>query len=76
MTFWTGVVAPAGTPAAVVERLNRVINDGLRSDEMKKSLARFRVEPRPGTPQDFAAFIASESKKWAGVISSAGIKVE
>jgi tripartite-type tricarboxylate transporter receptor subunit TctC len=76
MTFWTGVVAPAGTPAAVVERLNRVINDGLRSDEMKKSLARFRVEPRPGTPQNFAAFIASESKKWADVISSAGIKVE
>ncbi|MPZ39035.1 MAG: tripartite tricarboxylate transporter substrate binding protein [Rhizobiales bacterium] len=76
MTFWTGVMAPAGTPQAVVERLNRVINDGLRSAEMKASLARFRVEPRPGTPQDFAAFIASESKKWAGVISSAGIKVQ
>ena len=76
MTFWTGVVAPAGTPQAVVERLNKVINDGLASAEMKKSLARFRVEPRPGSPKDFAAFIASESKKWAGVISSAGIKVE
>ena len=35
---------------------------------MKKSLARFRVEPRPGPPQDFAKFIASESKKWADVI--------
>ena len=76
MTFWTGVVAPAGTPAPVIERLNRAINDGLRSDEMKKSLARFRVEPRAGTPQDFAKFIASESKKWADVISAAGIKVE
>ena len=43
---------------------------------MKKSLARFRVEPRPGTPQDFGEFIASESKKWADVISAAGIKVE
>jgi tripartite-type tricarboxylate transporter receptor subunit TctC len=76
MTFWTGVVAPAGTPAAVVERLNKVINDGLASDAMKKSLARFRVQPKPGSPKDFAAFIASESKKWAGVISAAGIKVE
>jgi tripartite-type tricarboxylate transporter receptor subunit TctC len=76
MTFWTGVVAPAGTPQAVVERLNKVINDGLNSAEMKKSLARFRVQPRPGTPKDFGAFIASESKKWAGVISSAGIKVQ
>jgi tripartite-type tricarboxylate transporter receptor subunit TctC len=76
MTFWTGVVAPAGTPAPVIERLNRVINDGLNSAEMKKSLARFRVEPRPGSPNDFAKFIASESKKWAGVISAAGIKVD
>jgi tripartite-type tricarboxylate transporter receptor subunit TctC len=76
MTFWTGVVAPAGTPAAVVSRLNDAINDGLRSEQMKKALAKFRVEPRPGTPADFAAFIASESKKWAGVISSAGIKVQ
>jgi tripartite-type tricarboxylate transporter receptor subunit TctC len=76
MTFWTGVVAPAGTPQAVIARLNRAINDGLTSAEMKKSLARFRVEPRPGTPQAFAAFIASESKKWANVIASAGIKVE
>jgi tripartite-type tricarboxylate transporter receptor subunit TctC len=76
MTFWTGVVAPAGTPEPVIERLNRAINAGLTSAEMKKSLARFRVEPRPGTPQNFAAFIASESKKWAGVITAAGIKVE
>jgi tripartite-type tricarboxylate transporter receptor subunit TctC len=76
MTFWTGVVAPAGTPAAIVTHLNRVINDGLNSSGMKKDLTRFRVEPKPGSPQDFAAFIASESKKWAGVIQSAGIKVQ
>ena len=76
MPFWTGVVAPAGTPEPVIARLNRVINDGLNSAEMKASLARFRVEPMAGTPQDFAAFIASEAKKWAGVISAAGIKVE
>ena len=76
MTFWTGVVAPAGTPAAVVTRLNGVIADGLRSAEMKERLAKFRVEPRPGSPADFGAFIASQSKKWAGVIAAAGIKVQ
>jgi tripartite-type tricarboxylate transporter receptor subunit TctC len=76
MTFWTGVVAPAGTPAAVVTRLNGVIADGLRSAEMKERLAKFRVEPRPGSPADFGAFIATESKKWAGVIAAAGIKVQ
>jgi tripartite-type tricarboxylate transporter receptor subunit TctC len=76
MTFWTGVVAPKGTPAPVIERLNRVISEALRTDEMKKALGRFRVEPRAGTPQDFAKFISSESKKWADVISAAGIKME
>jgi tripartite-type tricarboxylate transporter receptor subunit TctC len=76
MTFWTGVVAPAGTPAAVVSRVNAVINEGLRSAELKARLAQFQVEPRPGSPADFAAFIASESKKWAAVIQAAGIKVE
>ena len=43
---------------------------------MKKALANFRIEPRPGTPQDFANFIASEAKKWADVINAAGIKAE
>jgi len=76
MTFWTGVVAPAGTPAAVVDKVNKAINDGLKSPEMQSKLARFRVEPKPGSPQDFGNFIASESKKWAGVIASAGIKVD
>jgi tripartite-type tricarboxylate transporter receptor subunit TctC len=76
ITFWTGVLAPAGTPAELILRVNRVINDGLRSDTMKASLAKFHVEPRPGTPADFAGFIASEGKRWASVIASAGIKVD
>jgi tripartite-type tricarboxylate transporter receptor subunit TctC len=76
MTFWTGVVAPAGTPAAIVDMLNKAINDGLSTKEMQASLARFRVEAKPGSPQDFGGFIASESKKWAGVIQAAGIKAD
>jgi tripartite-type tricarboxylate transporter receptor subunit TctC len=60
----------------IVSRLNAAINDGLRSPEMKARLAQFQVEPKPGTPEDFAAFIASEAQKWASVIRSAGIKVE
>src|SRR5262245_54769128 len=76
MTSWTAVVAPAGTPAAMVARLNAAINEGLRSPEMKARLAQFQVEPQPGSAQDFAAFIAAEAKKWAAVIQAAGIKVE
>jgi tripartite-type tricarboxylate transporter receptor subunit TctC len=75
MTFWTGVVAPANTPAAIVTRLNAAINTGLRSTEMKARLASFQVEPKPGSPADFAAFIAAEAKKWADVIAAADIKV-
>jgi tripartite-type tricarboxylate transporter receptor subunit TctC len=76
MTFWTGVVAPAGTPETIVNRLNAAINDGLRSAAMKERLAQFQVEPQPGSPAQFAAFIASEAKKWADVIQAAGIRVE
>jgi tripartite-type tricarboxylate transporter receptor subunit TctC len=76
MTFWTGVVAPASTPAAVVERINKAINDALQTPQVQANLARFRVLPMPGTPQQFGNFIASEAKKWAGVIAAAGIKIE
>ncbi len=76
VTFWTGIVAPAGMAPALVRQLNGVINDALSSNDMKAALARFHVEPLPGTPADFAGFIASEAKKWADVIVVAGIKVE
>ncbi len=76
MTFWQGVVAPAGTAPAIIARLNAVINEGLASPAMKASLATFKVEPKPGSPENFAQFLAAEVKKWAGVIQSAGIKVE
>jgi tripartite-type tricarboxylate transporter receptor subunit TctC len=75
MTFWTGVVAPAGTPAPIVDKLNGVINAALGSAEMKASLAKFRVEPNIGPPKHFADFIAAESKKWTKVITDAGIKI-
>jgi tripartite-type tricarboxylate transporter receptor subunit TctC len=76
ITFWTGVLAPAGTPKPIVARLNAAINEGLRSAEMRQRLAQFQVEPLLGSPQDFGAFIASEAKKWATVIQAAGIKAE
>jgi tripartite-type tricarboxylate transporter receptor subunit TctC len=76
ITFWTGLVAPAGTPEPVVARLNAAVNEGLRSIEMRQRLAQFQVEPLVGSSQDFGAFIASEAKKWAAVIQAAGIKAE
>jgi len=73
---WTGVLAPAGTPAAVVVKLNSVINQGLQSGETKALFARFSAEAKIGSPQDFGDFIASESPKWAAMVKTSGAKVE
>jgi tripartite-type tricarboxylate transporter receptor subunit TctC len=76
LTFWTGVVAPAGTPQAIVAKLNSVINDGLTSAALKDGLARFNVEANIASPQEFSAMLAAEAEKWAGIVKAAGIKVE
>ena len=73
---WTGVVAPAGTPADVINVLNRAINEGLRSAEMKENLARFSSIANAGTVQDFAAFLRSDLPKWAELVKLAGAAAE
>jgi tripartite-type tricarboxylate transporter receptor subunit TctC len=73
---WTGVVAPAGTPAAIVATLNRAINQSLASAEAKADLARFSAIVQTGSPQDFAALIASELPKWAAIVKLAGARIE
>jgi tripartite-type tricarboxylate transporter receptor subunit TctC len=75
LTFWTGVLAPAGTPAEVVTKLNGAINAGLKSAEMADSLAKFNVEPKITSPSEFAAFMAEEARKWAEIVQATGIKV-
>ena len=76
MTFWSGVVAPAGMPVDIVNRLNGVINDGLRSQVIQDSLAKVGSEASPGSPQDFADFIVAETRKWSAVARTAGISLE
>jgi tripartite-type tricarboxylate transporter receptor subunit TctC len=73
---WIGVMAPAGTPADVVEKLNAAINAGLKSPEMQARLKRFAAEAKPGTPQDFAAFIAAERPKWIAMAKLSNLKPE
>jgi tripartite-type tricarboxylate transporter receptor subunit TctC len=76
MTFWSGVVAPAGTPAEIVDKLNAAINDGLKSAAVRESLAKVGSEASPGSPKDFADFIVAETAKWRGVAQMAGISPE
>ena len=73
---WTGVLAPAGTPAAVIGKLNNAINNSLQSAEIRANFARFSAEAKIGSPQDFAAFIADEAPKWAALVKASAAKVE
>jgi tripartite-type tricarboxylate transporter receptor subunit TctC len=75
-TFWAGVLAPAGTPASVVGKLNATINDIMRSRELAAILGNLSAKPKVGTPQDFAAFMAVETEKWAAVVKGANIRID
>jgi tripartite-type tricarboxylate transporter receptor subunit TctC len=71
-----GLVAPAGTPAAVVARLNKELNAALATDEVKNRLATEGAEALPGTPEAYAADIERDEKKWGGLVKKLGLKVE
>ena len=68
-----GLVAPAGTPRPIVEKLNKVLSDALATDEVKRRLAQEGAEPMPTTPEEHAAILDREDTKWAAIIKSAGI---
>jgi tripartite-type tricarboxylate transporter receptor subunit TctC len=71
-----GLVAPGGTPAPIVERLNGALNEALRSAETRASFARIGFETRPGSAQEFAARIKGDSEQWAAVIELTGAKID
>ncbi len=73
---WSGVVAPAGTPRALVDRLNAEVNRALGVAEMARKLAEDGSTPLGGTPQQFADFIRSEVAKWGAVVREAGIRLD
>ena len=65
-------MAPPGTPQAIVSKLNATTNDILRSPEARQSLDKLNVLLRPGSPQDFAAFVAKETPAWADMVRESG----
>jgi len=72
---WVGIVAPAGTPKPIVERLNAEIRKILNSTEIKESWAKQGVTPLSMTASEFGAFIEAEIEKWAKVAQDAGVKI-
>lgn len=74
---WWGLLAPAGTPTAVIDKLHRAVVDILRMSEIRSRLiAAQGAEVVGNTPKQFADFIQSETIKWAAVIKTAGIKLD
>ena len=75
-SLYYGLVAPAGTPKPVIERLNKELQAALASDEVKKQLGADGTEITPGTPQDYADFIDKDEKKWAELVKASGVEQE
>jgi tripartite-type tricarboxylate transporter receptor subunit TctC len=75
-TSWWGIFAPAGTPKDIVAKLNAQIARILATQEIRDQFRRQGVEPIAETPEAFAAYFASEIKKWAEVVRTADIKAE
>jgi tripartite-type tricarboxylate transporter receptor subunit TctC len=69
---WAGLMAPPGTPAPVVDKINATVNDILRSPEAQASLAKLNVLLRPGTPAEFAAFVAKQTPLWTEMVKQSG----
>lgn len=72
---WFGMVAPAGTPPAIVKKVNAALQTALNDPATQASIRNLGVEPAGSTPEEFGAFIKSETAKWARVIQKANIKL-
>ena len=73
---WTGIIAPAGLPQAVLARLNTAVNEAIRSSLFKERFDLIGDEPAGGTPQDFADTIKRDSARWSEVVRRSGAKID
>ncbi len=74
ITTWFGLVAPAGTPKAVIDKLSAAANEALKSDEVKAGLAKAGFDPIGGPQPEFAAFVERDLVKWAKAAELAGLR--
>src|ERR1700682_3510949 len=68
--IWIGLLAPAGTPPAIIDKLSGAANDALNTDEVRTALKRQGTDPLGGTPKEFADFIRTDIAKWVAVLAS------
>jgi len=75
-SLYYGLVAPAGTPRPVIDKLNKQLQAALASSEVKKQLGLDGTEITPGTPEDYASFIDKDEKKWSQLVKASGVEPE
>jgi tripartite-type tricarboxylate transporter receptor subunit TctC len=75
-SLYYGIVAPAGTPRPIVDKLNQVLRAALTSDDVRKRLSTDGAEPTPSSPDEYAAFIDRDETKWSKVVKDSGAKAE
>ncbi len=75
VVLWQGLLAPAGTPRPIIERLYEGVAAGMAKPDLRERFAQLNVEPVGGTPAQFAAYLQSEFDKWGKVIRAAGIQL-
>ncbi len=76
VTTFFGIVAPAGTDPVIVSRLNAAFNEALDTPQIRQTIAQLGATAHPGTPADFAATIAAQTRKWAALGKSADIHID
>lgn len=76
VTIWFGVLAPAGTPAPVIDRLSKEIAAVMNAEDMKKRMQADGAEARPSTPSEFAALIRSDMAKWTPIVKASGATID
>ena len=74
--FWWGFVGPAGLPKTVVAKLNAEIARAPADPDMKATFAKWDIEPTPGTPEAFGAYIAQESVRWKEFVAKSNLKLD
>jgi len=72
--IWIGLLAPAGTPPAIIEKLSAAANDALKAEAIRAALKAQGTDPVGGTPKEFADFIRADIEKWTGVLAASGGK--
>jgi len=76
MGNWTGIVAPAGTPKAIVNRIATEVTAILRAPEMSKRLIEMGADPMGGTPEEFGRLIRSEVARFGKAVKASGAKAD